>query len=67
MRGRSVSSRALGVLADALRAYRSQQATRWRKVPPGRQSLLVIAYLRQGETYADPACGFRIGPSTVYR
>jgi Helix-turn-helix of DDE superfamily endonuclease/DDE superfamily endonuclease len=29
--------------------------------------LLVVAYLRKGETYTDLACGFRIGTSTVYR
>ena len=33
----------------------------------GRQALLVIAYLRKGETYADLACGFRVETSTVYR
>ena len=33
----------------------------------GRQALLVVAYLRKGETYADLACGFAIGTSTVYR
>jgi transposase len=27
----------------------------------------VIAYLRKGETYADLACGFEVGTSTVYR
>jgi hypothetical protein len=27
----------------------------------------VVAYLRKGETYADLACGFKIGTSTVYR
>lgn len=26
-----------------------------------------MAYLRKGETYADLACGFEIGTSTVYR
>nr|WP_261763811.1 transposase family protein [Pseudonocardia asaccharolytica] len=34
---------------------------------PGRQALLVVAYLGKGETYADLACGFRVGTSTVYR
>lgn len=33
----------------------------------GRQALLVMAHLRKGETYADLACGFGIGTSTVYR
>jgi hypothetical protein len=27
----------------------------------------VVAYLPKGETYADLACGFAIGTSTVYR
>ena len=65
--GMAVSSRALGVLSDALRAHRNQRATRWRKLSAGRQALLVVAYLRKGETYADLACGFEIGTSTVYR
>ena len=65
--GMTVSSRALGVLSDALRAQRNQRATRWRKLSAGRQALLVVAYLRKGETYADLACGFSIGTSTVYR
>jgi len=59
--GMSVSSRALSMLADALRRRRNQRATRWRKLTPGRQALLVVAYLRKGETYADLACGFSIG------
>jgi hypothetical protein len=65
--GMTVSSRALGVLSDALRAQRNQRRTRWRKLPAGRQALLVVAYLRKNETYADLACGFEIGTSTVYR
>jgi hypothetical protein len=65
--GMTVSSRALGVLSDALRAHRNQRRTRWRKLPAGRQALLVVAYLRKGETYAALACGFKIGTSPVYR
>lgn len=64
--GISVSSRALNLLADALRRHRNERATRWRKLSAGRQSLLVLA-LRKGETYAELACGFGIGTSTVYR
>ncbi|TQM11062.1 hypothetical protein [Pseudonocardia kunmingensis] len=41
--GMTVSSRALGVLSDALRAQRNQRRTRWRKLPAGRQALLVVA------------------------
>ncbi|OLM28693.1 IS493-like transposase [Pseudonocardia sp. Ae717_Ps2] len=65
--GMTVSSRAVGVLSDALRAHRSSRRTRWRKLSAGRRALLVLAYLRKGETYADLACGFRVGTSTVYR
>jgi hypothetical protein len=63
----TVSTRALGMLADALRRRRRERATRWRKLSAGRQALLVVAHLRKGETYAELACGFRIGTSTVYR
>ncbi len=65
--GMTVSTRALGMLADALRRRRRERATRWRKLSAGRQALLVVAHLRKGETYAELACGFRIGTSTVYR
>jgi hypothetical protein len=46
---------------------RNQRRTRWRKLPAGRQALLVVAYLRKGEAYADLVCGFTLGTSTVYR
>jgi DDE superfamily endonuclease/Helix-turn-helix of DDE superfamily endonuclease len=65
--GMSVSSRALTTLAGVLRRHRNQRATRWRKLSAGRQALLVVAYVRKGETYADLACGFQVGTSTVYR
>jgi hypothetical protein len=65
--GMTVSSRALGVLSDALRAHRNQRRTRWRKLPPGRQALLVVAHPAQGRDLRRLACGFTIGTSTVYR
>jgi DDE superfamily endonuclease len=48
-------------------ARTAPSATRWRKLPAGRQALLVVAKSRKGETYADLAYGFGIGTSTVYR
>jgi hypothetical protein len=65
--GMTVSTRALIMLTDALRAHRTTLGTRWRRLNPGRQAMLVVAHLRKGETYADLACGFAIGTSTVYR
>ena len=65
--GMTVSNRALIMLADLLRAHRTQLRTRWRRLDAGQQALLTVAHLRKGETYADLACGFAIGTSTVYR
>ena len=62
-----VSNRALQVLADALRHHRTATGSRWRRLPPGQQALLVLAHLRKGETYADLATGFEVGTTTVYR
>jgi transposase-like protein len=62
-----VSNRALTTLADALRHRRTILGSRWRRLPAGRQALLVLAYLRKGETYSALAGGFGIGTTTVYR
>ncbi len=62
--GMNVSSRSVRDLADLLRGHRRQRGTRWRRLSAGRQALLVIAYLRKGETYTDLASGFRVGKST---
>ncbi len=34
---------------------------------PGQQALLVLAYLRKGETFADLAAGFGVGTATAWR
>ncbi|GAB3474295.1 hypothetical protein GCM10027521_02490 [Amycolatopsis cihanbeyliensis] len=65
--GMTMSSRGLNVLADMLRGHRAERGTRRRKLPAGRQALLVVAHLRKNDTYAELACGFGVGTSTVYR
>lgn len=55
------------LLADLLRHLRAQVRTRWRRLGPGRQSLLVLAHLRKAETCTDLAAGFVVGTTTVYR
>jgi hypothetical protein len=62
-----VSNRALQVLADALRQHRTAMGSRWRRLRPGRQALLVLAHLRKGETYTALAAGFGVGTTTVFR
>ena len=42
-------------------------AHRWRRLDPGRQAMLVLAHLRNGDTYTRLARGFGIGVATVYR
>ena len=37
------------------------------KLHPGQQALLVLAYLRKGETFAQLAAGFGIGTTTAWR
>src|SRR6202000_3186142 len=41
--------------------------SRWRKLNPGQQALLVLAYLRKGETFEDLAAGFGVGRTTAWR
>lgn len=65
--GLDVSSRTLRFLSTQLRDHRRRIGCRWRRLPVGRQALLVLAHLRCGSTYAQLAAGFRIGTSTVYR
>src|SRR3954453_7024785 len=62
-----VSNRALTTLADALPHRRTGIGSRWRRLPAGRQALLVLAHLRKGETYTALASGFGIGTTTVHR
>ena len=63
----SLSRAHLTHLADLLRGRRAQMGTRWRKLAPGRQALLVLAHLRNGDTYTRLAAGFDLGLATVFR
>jgi len=54
----AVSTRVLTTVTDLQRRHRTRRATSWRKLSAGRQALLVVAYLRKGETCTDLAGGF---------
>ena len=62
-----LSTHTLTHLAEQLRAHRAERGTRWRRLDPGRQALLVLAHLRNGDTYPRLAAGFGVGVATVYR
>ena len=65
--GIDVSTSTLRYLSARLRTRRQERGTRWRRVSANRQSLLVLAHLRCGHTYAQLAAGFGIGTATAYR
>lgn len=62
-----LSNHTLVRLAELIRARRAERHCRWRRLDPSRQALLVLAHLRNGDTYARLAAGFAIGTSTAWR
>ena len=67
------SSRAAVVVPDAevrsgmIRRHLKSIVSRWRKLNPGQQAPLVLAYLRRGETFEQLAAGFGVGRTTASR
>ena len=57
----------LNYTAGVIRRHLKAIGSRWRKLNPGQQALLVLAYLRKGETFAELAAGFGIGRTTAWR
>ena len=62
-----LSRQILDYTAGVFRRHRAQIGSPWRKLGPGRQALLVLAYLRKGETFAELAAGFGVGTATAWR
>jgi hypothetical protein len=62
-----LSSKTLNFTAGVVRRHRKAIGSRWRKLNPGQQALLVLAYLRKGETFDELAAGFGIGRTTAWR
>ena len=63
----SLSTRSLNHLADLIRTHRHQRRSRWRRLDPGRQALLALAHLRNGDTLTRLAAGFDVGVATAWR
>ncbi|MFY9774014.1 MAG: transposase family protein [Trebonia sp.] len=62
-----LSRKTLTFASGIIRRHRKSIGSRWRKLTPGRQALLVLAYLRKGETFAELAAGFGVGTTTAWR
>lgn len=63
----SLSPRTLNYLAGVIRRHRKKIGWTWRKANPGRQAMLVLVYLRKGETYEQVAAGFGVSIATAWR
>src|SRR5437868_10074486 len=50
-----------------IRRHRRVIGSLWRALSPGRQALLVLVYLRKGETFAELGAGFGVSTTTAWR
>ena len=62
-----LSRKTLTFAAGIIRRHRALIGSCWRKLNLGQQALLVLAYLREGETFAGLAVGFGVGTATAWR
>ncbi len=62
-----MSNHTLIRLAELIRTRHAERRSRWRKLDSAQQALLVLAHLRNGDTYARLAAGFAVGTTTAWR
>ena len=62
-----LSSRTLKLTARVIRTHRKNTGSRWRRLAPAQQALLVLVHLYKGEPLAQVAAGFRVGTTTAWR
>jgi hypothetical protein len=62
-----LSRQTLTFTADLLRAHLKKIGSRWRKLPPGKIALIVLATLRHDHRLADMAGGNGVSASTIDR
>jgi hypothetical protein len=62
-----LSSRTLTFVSGVIRRHLTAIGSPWRKLNSGKQALLVLVYLRKGETFAEIAAGFDVGTATAWR
>jgi hypothetical protein len=62
-----LSSTTITFVADLLRGHLRKIGSRWRKLPPGRIAVIVLAVLRHDQRLADIAGGNGVSASTIRR
>ena len=59
-----LSRRTLNLAARTIRAHRKRTGSRWRRLDPAQQALLVLVHLYKGEPFTHLAAGFGVGTTT---
>ncbi|MEU7414391.1 hypothetical protein AB0B40_34675 [Streptomyces sp. NPDC042638] len=62
-----LSKRTIDLVATLIRRWRRELGTRWRKLDPGSQAIVVLSILRHDQRLADMAGGNAVSASTVRR
>jgi hypothetical protein len=62
-----LSSTTIGFVAGLLRGHLRKIGSRWRKLPPGKIAVIVLAVLRHDQRLADMAGGNGVSASTIRR
>ena len=62
-----LSRQTLTYTAGIVRRHRRQIGSPWRKLGAGQQALLVLAYPRKVETFAELAAGFGVNTASAWR
>jgi hypothetical protein len=62
-----LSTATIAYVADLIRHHLQDIGSRWRKLPPGRQAVIVLAVLRHDQRLADLAGGNDLSASTIRR
>lgn len=62
-----LSRSTLNYVASLIRRHRKTIRSTWRRLNPGQQALLVLVYLRKGETFVELGAGFGVSTATAWR
>jgi hypothetical protein len=62
-----LSRSTLNYVAGLIRRRRKAIGSTWRRLNPGQQALLVLVYLRKGETFTEVGTGLGVSAATAWR
>jgi hypothetical protein len=62
-----LSTPTLRMLAQVIRTHRAATRSRWRRLSPAEEALMVLVVLKKGEPFAQVGAGFRVSATTCWR